>query len=40
VTELTPAQVKPFDSVKAQLTKAYQKSQAENAFYQQAESRK
>jgi len=38
VTELTPAQVKPFDSVKAQLTKAYQKSQAENAFYQQAES--
>ncbi|MEY3281136.1 MAG: hypothetical protein RL674_1121, partial [Pseudomonadota bacterium] len=38
VTELTLAQVKPFDSVKAQLTKAYQKSQAENAFYQQAES--
>lgn len=38
VTELTPAQVKPFESVKSQLTQAYQKSQAENTFYQQAES--
>jgi len=38
VTELTSAETKPFDSVKAEVTKAYQKSQAENLFYQQGES--
>jgi peptidyl-prolyl cis-trans isomerase D len=38
VTELTSAEIKPFDSVKVEVTKAYQKSQAENLFYQQGES--
>jgi peptidyl-prolyl cis-trans isomerase D len=38
VTELTPEQIKPFDSVKTDVTKAYQKSQAENLFYQQGET--
>jgi peptidyl-prolyl cis-trans isomerase D len=38
VTELTPAETKPFETVKAEVTKAYQKSQAENLFYQQGES--
>lgn len=38
VTELTPEQIKPFDSVKTEVTKAYQKSQAENLFYQQGET--
>ncbi len=38
VTELTLAEIKPFDSVKAEVSKAYQKSQAENLFYQQGES--
>ncbi|MDD5754305.1 MAG: SurA N-terminal domain-containing protein, partial [Methylococcales bacterium] len=38
VTELTPAKIKPFDSVKVEVTKAYQKAQAENLFYQQGES--
>ena len=38
VTELTPAETKPFDTVKAEVTKAYQKAQAENLFYQQGES--
>jgi peptidyl-prolyl cis-trans isomerase D len=33
VTELVPAEVKSFDTVKADLTKSYQKAQAENAFY-------
>ena len=37
VTELTPAEIKPFDNVKTEVTKTYQKSQAENLFYQQAE---
>lgn len=37
-TELTPEQIKPFDSVKSEVTKAYQKSQAENLFYQQGEA--
>ncbi|MDD5213917.1 MAG: SurA N-terminal domain-containing protein [Methylococcales bacterium] len=37
VIELTPEQIKPFESVKAEVTKAYQKSQAENLFYQQGE---
>lgn len=38
VTELTPEQIKPFDSVKSEVTKAYQKAQAENLFYQQGEA--
>jgi peptidyl-prolyl cis-trans isomerase D len=38
VIELTPEQIKPFESVKAEVTKAYQKSQAENLFYQQGEA--
>ncbi len=38
VTELTPAETKPFASVKTEVTKAYQKAQAENLFYQQGES--
>jgi peptidyl-prolyl cis-trans isomerase D len=37
VTELIPAEVKSFDDVKAELTKAYQKAQAENAFYEAGE---
>lgn len=37
VTELVPGEVKSFDSVKAELTKAYQKAQAENAFYEGGE---
>jgi len=37
VTELVPAEVKSFDTVKAELTKAYQKAQAENAFYEAGE---
>ncbi len=38
VTELTPAETKPFASVKTEVTKAYQKAQAEDLFYQQGES--
>ncbi|MGZ8159531.1 MAG: SurA N-terminal domain-containing protein [Methylobacter sp.] len=38
VTELMPGEVKPFDSVKNEVTKAYQKAQAENAFYQAGET--
>jgi peptidyl-prolyl cis-trans isomerase D len=34
VTELMPGEVKAFDAVKAEVTKAYQKNQAENAFYE------
>jgi len=34
VTELVPGSIKPFDSVKNEVTKAYQKAQAENAFYE------
>jgi peptidyl-prolyl cis-trans isomerase D len=37
VTELVPGTVKPFDSVKEEVTKAYQKAQAENAFYEAGE---
>ena len=37
VTELVPGAIKPFDSVKDQVTKAYQKSQAENSFYEAGE---
>lgn len=33
VTELVPAQIKPYESVKDEVTKAYQKAQAENSFY-------
>lgn len=37
VTELIPGAVKPFDAVKPEVTKAYQKAQAENAFYELGE---
>jgi len=37
VTELVPAVVKPFDSVKDEVTKAYQKAQAEDIFYEAGE---
>ena len=37
VTELVPGNVKPFESVKNEVTKAYQKAQAENAFYEAGE---
>lgn len=37
VTELIPGEVKPFDSVKDEVTKAYQKAQAENVFYEAGE---
>jgi len=37
VTELLPGEIKSFDSVKNELTKAYQKAQAENAFYESGE---
>jgi peptidyl-prolyl cis-trans isomerase D len=38
VTELVASNVKPYDVVKDEVTKAYQKSQAENAFYQAGET--
>jgi peptidyl-prolyl cis-trans isomerase D len=38
VTELEPAVIKPFDSVKADVTKAYQKAQSEDAFYKAGET--
>ena len=38
VTELTPEQIKPLESVKTEVINAYQKSQAENLFYQQGET--
>ncbi|WP_024298696.1 SurA N-terminal domain-containing protein [Methylomicrobium lacus] len=37
VTELVPGETKPFESVKAEVTKAYQKSQAEAVFYDSGE---
>ena len=37
VTELVPAEVKSFDAAKNEVTKAYQKAQAENAFYEAGE---
>jgi peptidyl-prolyl cis-trans isomerase D len=37
VTELIPGETKPFEVVKAELTKAYQKAQAETAFYETGE---
>ena len=38
VTELMSGETKPFDSVKNEVTKAYQKAQAENAFYESGET--
>ncbi len=38
VTELIPGETKPFDAVKNEVTKAYQKAQAENAFYESGET--
>ncbi len=37
VTELVPGQVKAFETVKPELTKNYQKAQAENIFYENGE---
>ena len=37
VTELVPGETKPFAAVKDEVTKAYQKAQAENAFYEAGE---
>ena len=37
VTELVPAEVKSFASIREELVKAYQKTQAENLFYEQGE---
>ncbi len=37
VTELVPGTIKSFDSVKNEVAKAYQKAQAENAFYEAGE---
>ncbi|MFA5982593.1 MAG: SurA N-terminal domain-containing protein [Methylococcaceae bacterium] len=38
LTELVPGEIKSFESVKAELTKAYQKAQAENLFYEAGET--
>ena len=38
VTELVGGDIKPFESVKEEVTKAYQKSQAENTFYESGET--
>jgi peptidyl-prolyl cis-trans isomerase D len=38
VTELTSGGVKPFDSVKDEVTKAFQKAQAETSFYEAGET--
>lgn len=38
LTQLIPGEVKPFDAVKDELTKTYQKTQAENQFYQSGET--
>lgn len=37
VTELVPGDIKPYEAVKNEVTKAYQKAQAENAFYEAGE---
>jgi len=37
VTELVPGTTKSFESVKTEVSKAYQKSQAENSFYEMGE---
>jgi peptidyl-prolyl cis-trans isomerase D len=38
VTELVPGEIKPFELVKNEVTKAYQKAQAENAFYESGQT--
>lgn len=38
VTELVAGDIKPFDSVKEEVTKAYQKAQAETSFYESGET--
>ncbi len=38
VTELVPAKIKPYDSVKEEIAVAYKKSQAENRFYELGET--
>ncbi|MSP26940.1 MAG: peptidylprolyl isomerase [Methylococcales bacterium] len=38
VTELVAGDVKPFDSLKEEVTKAYQKAQAETGFYESGET--
>lgn len=38
VTELVAGDIKPFDSVKEEVTKAYQKAQAETGFYESGET--
>ncbi|MGZ8192030.1 MAG: SurA N-terminal domain-containing protein [Methylobacter sp.] len=38
VTELIPGDIKPFDAVKEDVKKAYQKAQAETAFYEAGET--
>lgn len=37
INQFSAAQIKPFESVKAELTKNYQKAQTENAFYEAGE---
>ncbi len=37
VTELIPSKTKPFDEVKAEVTKAFQRKEAETSFYEMAE---
>jgi peptidyl-prolyl cis-trans isomerase D len=37
VTELVPGETKPYEAVKDEVIKAYQKAQAENAFYEAGE---
>lgn len=38
LTQLIPGEIKPFEAVKDELTKTYQKTQAENQFYQSGET--
>ncbi|WP_305908700.1 SurA N-terminal domain-containing protein [Methylomarinum sp. Ch1-1] len=38
VTELVPGEVKPYDSVKTEIAKAYKKAQAETRFYELGET--
>ncbi|MGR9114237.1 MAG: SurA N-terminal domain-containing protein [Gammaproteobacteria bacterium] len=38
VTELVPGSTKPFEAVKDEVKKAYQKAEAENAFYESGET--
>lgn len=38
VTELIPGEIKPFDAVKEEVTRMYQKAQAENTFYESGET--